>query len=154
LDSESEAEKPLEQDLAFLNRYHQIERVRFQDRLTVEMDVDMEALDALVPTLILQPLVENAIMHGIAPYTAAGRIVIRARRTGGTLRLEVADNGPGLRKRTPAGLRPGIGLKNTRERLAQLYSGAHNFDLATGPDCGLTVTLEIPFRTDVYALTT
>jgi two-component system LytT family sensor kinase len=154
LDSESEAEVPLEQELAVLKRYVQIEQVRFQDRLTVAFDIAPDTLDALVPTLILQPLVENAIKHGIAPYAAAGRIEIRARRDHGALVLQVSDNGPGLRKRPADGVREGIGLKNTRERLLQLYGTGHTFNLATGAGGGFTVTLAIPFHSDVYLMAT
>src|SRR5690606_14483403 len=96
LDSVGQQEVPLEQELAFLDRYLQIEKVRFGDRLTVTMDVDERALDAFVPNLILQPLVENALKHAVAPYAGPGTITIRADRVGDRLHLEVEDDGPGL----------------------------------------------------------
>lgn len=147
LDSEGDAEVPLDQEIVLLERYLNIEQLRFQDRLTVEMEIDRETRDVLVPNLILQPLVENAIKHGIAPYARGGRIVVRARRAGDRLVLQVEDDGPGF-SRLPGGvIHEGVGLKNTRERLNQLYGAAHRFDLSDSPDGGFLVTLEIPFRT-------
>ncbi|MDX1530995.1 MAG: histidine kinase [Rhodothermales bacterium] len=157
LDSVGEQEVPLEQELAFLERYLDIERVRFEDRLAVEVDVDDGALAALVPTLVLQPLVENALKHAIAPFARGGRVTVRAHREGDVLRLAVEDDGPGLAA-DPAGApagdgapaartRQGVGLRNTRERLARLYGGRHRFHLDSPPGRGLTVELELPFHT-------
>ncbi|MEP0546009.1 MAG: histidine kinase [Rhodothermales bacterium] len=167
LDSVGEQEVPLEQELAFLDRYLQIERVRFGDRLTVEIDVDENALDAFVPNLILQPLVENALKHAVAPFAGPGHVAIRARRSGATLRLEVEDDGPGLPITFPSGdgasgdgalpsgdgapapgsARGGLGLRNTRERLERLYGDAHHFALRSRPGHGLTISLVVPFHT-------
>jgi sensor histidine kinase YesM len=136
----------LQQELEFLRCYLEIERVRFQDRLSTYMEVEPRALDAYVPNLILQPIVENAIRHGIAPRSAPGRIEIHAEQKDTMLRIQVRDNGPGL----PANLKAtnffkeGLGLANTRARLEQLYGAAHSFEIANDPSGGLVVTLEIP----------
>ena len=151
LDSVGEQEVPLEQELTFLDRYLQIERVRFGDRLTVEIDVDENALDAFVPNLILQPLVENALKHAVAPYAGPGHIAIRARRDGSTIRLSVADDGPGLPTPPASGdgapARGGLGLRNTRERLERLYGDNHHLSLRSRPGHGLTILLILPFHT-------
>jgi two-component system LytT family sensor kinase len=141
-------EVSLAQELEFLKCYLEIERIRFQDRLTVQMDIEPQTLDAQLPNLILQPIVENAIRHGIAPRTSAGRIEIEARRLNGTLRVQVTDNGPGLASDLGSGtiVKEGVGLSNTEARLKQLYGDAHRLDLSNTPKGGLTVLLEIPFR--------
>ena len=139
-------EVTLKQELDFLQRYLDIEQVRFPDRLRVRMDVDPAALDAKVPNLILQPLVENAIRHGIAPSSSAGTIAISARCSNGTLRLEITDDGPGLGNGREAPAREGVGLTNTRERLRQLYGAAGRFELTNGSGGGLVVSLDIPFH--------
>jgi LytS/YehU family sensor histidine kinase len=147
LDNSAVQEVSLRQELEFLNCYLDIERIRFQDRLTTRLDVDPQTLSCRVPNLILQPLVENAIRHGVAPRSAPGHVEVRAARRDGTLRLEVRDNGPGL----PAARAPrranegGVGLSNTRARLAQLYGDAYRFDLSDDPRGGTIVTVEIPF---------
>jgi signal transduction histidine kinase len=135
----------LGEEVEFLRCYLDIEQVRFQDRLTVEFDVEHAATSAEVPHLILQPIVENAIRHGVAPRAGPGLIRIAARRANGSLRLEVKDTGPGL---APAGAGSaagaGVGLSNVRARLEQLYAGRHRFGLANGDGGGLSVTLELP----------
>jgi two-component system LytT family sensor kinase len=144
----------LRQELEFLERYLEIQQTRFQDRLTVHFDADPDTLDALVPTLVLQPLVENAVRHAIEPRAAPGHLDIRARRQDGRLTLEVADDGPGLGPATPGDINgtaipstgSGIGLANTRARLEQLYGSGHRFTLTNVPTGGLLVTLEIPYR--------
>ncbi len=137
-------EVPLRDELDFLRRYLEIEQTRFGDRLEVRMDIAPDTLDAAVPNLILQPLVENAIRHGIEPYRKAGVVEIRARRAAGRLRLEVRDNGGGL----PAGadLEEGVGLANTRARLEHLYGHQHEFTLSEAPEGGLVATLTLPVR--------
>lgn len=152
LDSVGEQEVPLEQELAFLDRYLQIEQVRFGDRLSFELDVEEEALPALVPNLLLQPLVENALKHAVAPFAGPGRVALRARRDGDTLLLSVEDDGPGLPGLSGDGAPPlppkkGIGLRNTRERLERLYGREHVFTLEDIPSGGLAVRIRIPFHT-------
>ena len=144
----------LRQEVEFLERYLEIQQTRFQDRLRVRFDTDPETLDALVPTLVLQPLVENAVRHAIEPRAAAGRLEIRARRHDGRLTLQVADDGPGIVTDSHGAIGgpavpvtgSGIGLANTRARLEQLYGAGHRFDLANAAEGGLVVTLEIPYR--------
>ena len=145
----------LQEELEFLRGSLEIERVRFHDRLTVRMEIEPETLDARVPNLILQPIVENAIHHGITACATAGRIEIRARRLHETLCLQVKDNGPGLASSLESGgkLRGGVGLSNTRARLEHLYGAAHRFELNDAAEGGLQVTLEIPFEKSTVAAT-
>lgn len=135
---------PLQEEVEFLQKYLEIEQTRFQDRLTVEFDIDPHALDAEVPRLILQPLVENAIKHGVSPKPGPGLIRVSAHRQDDRLAIEVRDNGAGLAER--AGLPGGVGLSNTRDRLECLYGAAHRLEFSDSPH-GLSVRLEIPFRT-------
>ena len=132
---------PLSHELELTDLYLEIQRVRFPDRLMVDRDIATDALDALVPSLLLQPIVENAVVHGIAQDVEAGRITLSARRDGGDLRLQVCDTGPGF----PSGsLREGIGLANTRERLAQLYGGDQQVTWWNG-EAGACVEITIPY---------
>src|SRR5215213_4171430 len=133
LDSAAAQEVTLKQELEFLNCYLDIERTRFRDRLTTRIEADPQVLDCVVPNLILQPIVENAIRHGVSQRAAAGHVEVRASRAGQALRLEVRDNGRGL----PEGAEVqrgkqggGVGLANTRARLQQLYGGDYRFELA------------------------
>jgi signal transduction histidine kinase len=144
LASSDTQEVPLRQELDFLQRYLKIEQTRFGDRLAVSIEVAPETLDARVPNLILQPLVENAIRHGIEPHAKPGRIELRACRQDGVLALQVCDSGAGLRGSAPA--TEGVGLSNTRARLRELYGAEHQLELQDGPDGGLRVRLTIPFR--------
>ncbi|MEO6392899.1 MAG: histidine kinase [Pyrinomonadaceae bacterium] len=146
LDNVGVQEVPLQQELDFLNKYLEIEQTRFQDRLQLSLEIDADTLDASVPNMILQPLVENAIKHGIGPRSSGGRIEIAAHRQNGTLHLRVSDDGRGLPHGEQAALREGVGLANTRARLAHLYGSQHNFELISSPMRGLTLELEIPFR--------
>src|SRR4029079_14035107 len=116
LDNSGAHEVTLQKELEFLKCYLEIETIRFQDRLTVNMEVEPQALDARVPNLILQPIVENAIKHGIAPRAAPGRIDIRVRRASNLLEIEVEDNGRGMRANGKSGkrIKEGVGLSNTR----------------------------------------
>jgi two-component system, LytTR family, sensor kinase len=139
------ARVPLQEELEFLQKYLEIEETRFQDRLSVKYDIDPDTLDAEVPRLILQPLVENAIKHGVAPRSGPGTICISASRDGGDLRLEVRDNGVGLSGGARAKLRGGVGLTNTRARLECLYGAAHALEFFEGAP-GLTVKLRFPFQ--------
>jgi sensor histidine kinase YesM len=135
-------EVALRQELEFIEPYLEIERARLGPRLSVAIDVDPEAMDASVPNLLLQPLVENAIRHGIAPRAGPGRIEILARRDNGHLRLRVRDNGRGL----AANYSEGVGVGNTRARLRQLYGADHQFAMGDAPGGGLEVTVAVPFR--------
>lgn len=137
-------EVELQHELEFLKRYLEIEQTRLGDRLTVKIDIAPETLHARVPNLILQPLVENAIRHGIEPRAKAGRIELRAQRHNGSLALEVRDNGAGLREGQP--IDEGVGLSNTRARLRGLYGEAHTFDLRAAEGGGLSVQVTIPFQ--------
>lgn len=144
LDSTDAQVVPLRQELAFLDRYLDIERSRFGARFRVEKDVAREVLNAPVPNLILQPLVENAIKHGIERKTREGVIVLRARVAGERLVIEVRDNGPGLGEEGMK--REGIGLANTRARLEQLYGANHRFELSGAEEGGVLVWLELPLN--------
>jgi signal transduction histidine kinase len=134
-------EVTLEQELDFLNKYLDIEKERFGARLRVVEQVDPAALGARVPYLLLQPLVENALKHGVGRRASAGRVVVRARRAGDRLRLEVEDDGVGVSPNH----REGVGLANTRARLRQLYPEAHAFGLRPGADGGAVAEIEVPF---------
>jgi two-component system LytT family sensor kinase len=148
LENSGSQEVTLRQEMEFLSCYLEIERIRFQNRLMTRMDLGEQTLDAQVPNLILQPIVENAIRHGIAPRSTPGLIEIEAKQLNGTLRIQVRDNGPGLSEhRTSDNLfKKGLGLANTETRLERLYGADHLFDLSNNPDGGLIVTLEIPFH--------
>jgi signal transduction histidine kinase len=143
LSSSGAQEVPLKDELAFLRSYLEIEKIRFRNRLNIAIDVESGVLDALVPNLILQPLVENAIRHGLAQRVEPGTIRITARREGAGLFLSVEDDGPGLPAFTD---REGIGLGNTRARLTQLFGNSHRFMLEPAPGGGLAVRLTIPLR--------
>ena len=134
----------LAQELEFLERYLEIERMRFPDRLQVRMHIAPQTLDARAPYLILQPLVENAIRHGIAPRSTPGTVEIRADCKNDKLILEVRDDGPGISpSRTP---KDGVGISSTRARLQGLYGAAHQLELRNAPEGGLVVTLVMPFQ--------
>jgi two-component system LytT family sensor kinase len=146
LDRDGVQEVPLAEELATARHYVEIMRARFGDRLAVEEEVDAGARDALVPHFVLQPLVENAIEHGIARDPGAGRIWIRARADGGTCTITVADDGPGPAGGSEAAVREGVGLSNTRRRLSELYGPAATLTLRAGEGRGTDVTLRIPYR--------
>jgi two-component system, LytTR family, sensor kinase len=134
-----------EQELEFLKCYLDIELTRFPDRLTVELEIEPQALEVMVPNLILQPIVENAIRHGIARQTIPGRITVRAFKKKDRLIMQVEDNGPGLKtNHKPNGAPGGIGLSNTRARLEQAYGADGVMEIANSPARGVIVTLDIP----------
>ncbi|HUE89129.1 MAG TPA: sensor histidine kinase [Vicinamibacterales bacterium] len=137
-------EVPLKQELDFLSKYLEIEQTRFRDRLTVVFDVQPDTLDALVPNLVLQPLVENGIKHGIGPRAAPGQMAISSRRIGSMLELEIKDNGVGLSAARLTDFNRGIGLGNTRSRLQHLYGSSHRFEFRQPPGGGLSVLIAIP----------
>jgi two-component system LytT family sensor kinase len=139
-------EIPLDAELDLLGRYLDIQKARFGERLRVTMTVEEEARIASVPVLLLQPLVENAIRHGLNEHLSSGRIHITARRDGARLVITVTDDGLGAAANAgPA--RERIGLGNTRARLDALYGSQHRLDLTNAPERGARVLLEIPFRT-------
>jgi signal transduction histidine kinase len=135
----------LKDELDFLRKYLEIEKTRFGERLQVHIEVDLATLDAAVPNLVLQPLVENALRHGIGPKIGGGRVDIIARRDGHDLWLEVRDNGVGL---TSDAFHKGVGLTNTRSRLEHLYGDRYRFECHTPPGGGLLVTVVIPFSAE------
>jgi len=155
LDGADEQEVPLGQELTFTHRYLEIMQIRFQGRLTIQSQVEPGVLDALVPNLILQPLVENAIKHGVSKIDEEGRIDIHARREGERLVMCVRDNGPRVGE---TGLRPGegVGLRNTRERLLELYGADQSLTLRGAEDGGVVAEVIIPFhkRTEVRTVNT
>lgn len=150
-------EVPLREELRVLECFLDIERERLGDRLETEVDVDAEVLDAMVPVLLLQPLVENAVRHGIAPRPAGGSVKVRARRVDDSLELEVIDDGPGF---SPEVLERGcaapddseelggLGLRNGRDRLRLLYGGKHSLVLSNPPQGGASVRILLPFTTE------
>ncbi|MGE0554267.1 MAG: sensor histidine kinase [Gemmatimonadales bacterium] len=138
-------EVALEEEVALAREYLAIEQVRFRDRLDLEFAIDEETRRAAVPHLLLQPLVENAVRHAVAPRPEAGRISLAARRVGSDLEIVVADDGPGLR--FPVGTSgTGIGLANTRRRLESLYGERQRLELRQAPGGGLKVRVVLPFR--------
>ena len=154
LDNAAVQEVALKSELEFTGRYLELEQVRFADRLKVKFQIDPETLDALVPNMVLQPLVENAVRHGIAPRDRAGMIEVASRKEGDQLHLMVRDDGPGL----PVGFKwqngngngtskkPGLGLGNTRARLQQLYGSEHTLQLNNAAGGGLMVNITLPYR--------
>jgi hypothetical protein len=147
LDTAGDQQVPLRKEIDFLRAYLDVERARFGPRLEVRMDVEPGLLEAAVPPLILQPLVENAVLHGPARLGRAARVEIRARRSGELLRLEVWDDGPGLGALPSAGSGMGIGLANTRARLAQLYNRHHHFEIRNAA-AGVLAVVEFPLDTE------
>jgi two-component sensor histidine kinase len=150
LDRRDTAEVSLSEELEFTRQYLEIEEVRFGDRLRVELDVDPAARTALVPPMILQPLVENAVRHAILPRPGGGAIGIMAAREDGFLRLDVDDDGPGPSEPGAGSrddtTRPGLGLANARQRLEELYGGRAELSLGPSARGGLAVSLRLPWR--------
>lgn len=138
---------PLDQELALLEHYLAIEHIRFADRLRVTTEIAPDAHRALVPNLVLQPLVENAIKHGLARSLAAGRIDIRARRAGPLLELEVQNDGPGLSDDWQQAAERGVGVATTLKRLELLFPGTYRFEMRNAAG-GVVTTVTIPCRVD------
>jgi sensor histidine kinase YesM len=144
LDEPEQHEVRLEQELRFLDQYLDLQRMRFGDRLEVDLDVAPSTLECVVPRLILQPVVENALTHGIGSRAGAGRLRIGAELDAGALRLEIEDDGPGLSSNRGELLHEGVGLRNTRARLMHLYGEDAGLDLIDVETGGLCVTITIP----------
>jgi len=151
LDSVTRPEIRLFEEMEFLEKYASIEQVRMGDRLAIEFDVDADVLDAAVPALVLQPLVENAIKHGIAPSGRPGRVAIGARRDGEMLIMTVDDTGSGPNERAMAALSTGIGVSNTRARLTHQFGSRYRFEFQRHPN-GFTVLVGIPYRQEPAAI--
>jgi LytS/YehU family sensor histidine kinase len=147
IEGPSEQETALQQELDLLRRYLDIMEVRFQGRLEITMDVQPRAMDALVPNLILQPIVENAIKHGVAKVEGVGRITLRGRVDGSQLVLSVENNAPLADVGGGSGDGTGVGVRNTRARLSHLYGDDQSFELRAG-DAGTTIAeIRLPYHT-------
>jgi two-component system, LytTR family, sensor kinase len=136
----------LSREVEFLNVYVDIEKVRFRDRLRVVLDVPPECFDALVPPLLLQPLVENAIRHGISRRSKPGEVRVVAKNAGHHLEIWVCDDGPGLADPPEKVFQQGIGLSVTRDRLLALYGADHSFEIRNAPEGGVEVHLRVPLN--------
>jgi two-component sensor histidine kinase len=145
VDNAQRHEVTLAQEVEFLEAYLEIQRTRFHDRLQVEVTVGPGTAGARVPNLVLQPLVENAIRHGAASNGGLGRITVRTERRGARLRMEVHDNGSGPHPAPRPGARQGVGVRNTRERLEQMYGPGGRLELTHCPVGGTVAAVEIPF---------
>jgi two-component system LytT family sensor kinase len=136
---------PLREELASVDEYLDIEVIRFGPQLQVEKDIASDTLDVMVPSMILQPLVENSIKHGIAPKVGGGRIILRSRREDGHAVIEVDDNGLGMSEdRLQSALTLGIGLSNVDERLRVIYGTHCSVRLTSAPGRGTVARLDIP----------
>jgi len=140
---------PLREELALVQRYLELEKLRFCDRLSISVNADEDTLDSQVPRFVLQPVVENALRHGIGASAGVGFVVIEARRSNSAVELSVRDSGPG----PPANASGGTGLSNTRGRLEQLYAGRASLDLTTAPGGGALAKLTIPYAVTTTAAT-
>lgn len=149
----SQPEVILSQEVAFLERYLEIMQIRFEGKLEIDIQIGDDAREALVPNLILQPLVENAVKHGVDKVASTGRIRIRARREAERLVMTVSDNGPGPAKVAKLD-EVGVGLANIRQRLEQLYGGEQSLTLAEAPEGGTVAQIVIPFRSRAELRTT
>ena len=145
LETSEARELPLREEMRLVDAYVAIMQARFEERVKSVVDIAPEAREALVPAFILQPLVENSVRHGLEPLPEGGTVTIVARRAGDRLRIEVSDDGVGLRAGEAA--REGIGLANTRARLSALHGERASMELCAGEARGCAVVLELPFRT-------
>ena len=141
-------EVPLKQELEFVERYLAIEQIRFADRLAITIDAEPDTLDAYVPNLLLQPLVENAIRHGIARRAAASLVEVTAHKMDDDLVLMIRDDGPGLKAAQAGKVDDGVGLGNSRARLRQLYGELQSLELTDAPLYGVAVRITLPFHTE------
>lgn len=144
LQKDKAQEVTLKEELEFVETFLQIHKTLMGERLRIELKIEPETLDALVPNMLLQPIVENAIEHGLAPLETGGSVSLSARRQSEELILEVCDNGRGFSEVRAAS--SGIGLSNTRARLANLYGGSHTISVLAGPEGGTIVRIALPFR--------
>lgn len=149
LEDGSETEVPLRQEIGFLDRYLEIQRIRFQDRLEVTKEIAQDVVEALIPNLILQPIVENAIKHGASRVPGIGRVRIDAHRENDRLIVRISDNGPGLNGETIPEEDRGFGLRNTRERLEELYGDAFELSFMSREGGGLVAEVNLPYHTYV-----
>ena len=149
LNASDQQEVAVREELQFLDRYLHIEQTRFGPRLSIEKQIESAALDAIVPILILQPLVENAVKHGIESQLAPGIIRIAVERAGDRLRLEVTDSGRGLTAAPEGRLQEGVGLSNTRSRLQELYGERGTLELRPGKAGGFSAEIRLPWRTSL-----
>lgn len=151
--NEPEAQVTLEQEVETLKLYLDIEKMRFEERLRARFEVDARVAKARLPSLLLQPLVENAIKYAVTPQEEGAEIAVIARLAGDRVQIAVSDTGPGLNDAT---VRPtystGVGLANIRDRLVQAFGADHRFDSGNGPDGGFTVTVEIPMIVETRKL--
>jgi len=141
---------PLREELNFTDDYLDIEVVRFgPEKLRVEKDIDPRTLEVMVPSILLQPLIENSIKHGLEPRIHGGTVTVRSRLDGDRVHIEVADDGVGMGNRPETALRrtgAGIGMKNVQERLEVLYGNQARFDVVSNPGRGTLVTIDLPAR--------
>ncbi len=150
LDHAFEQKVSFRQELKLLNHYLDVERIRFRDRLEIKMKIDAEVYGAAVPNILLQPLVENAIRHGIVPGSNNGKIEVVARREGNQIRIRIHDNGVGMPANWQSETKSGIGLANTRLRLERLYPNNHRIDFSNAPEGGCLINIVIPFEKRGY----
>jgi len=148
--SEGQTQTELREELEVLESYLDIERERFKDRLRVEFRIDSETLRAFVPPLLLQPLVENAIRHGIAPRPSAGCVSISSKREGDRLVLTVEDDGVGVQPASNHFPERGLGLQSTRARLDSVYGSRYLLEAKNKSEGGVLVTIDVPFSTDPF----
>ena len=143
LESHRTQEVALKEEIDFLEKYLAIQKILMRDRLRVRLNIEPETLDASIPNMLLQPLVENAIRHGISPRPEGGNVEVYARRLDGKLYVEITDDGLGMHEQQDGN---GVGLINTRERLKHLYGHAQDFNLSSFPGRGVTIRISLPFR--------
>ncbi|KPJ95411.1 MAG: hypothetical protein AMS18_02975, partial [Gemmatimonas sp. SG8_17] len=133
-------------ELEFIEGYLAMEKIRFQNRLEVKTEVEPDALDALVPNLVLQPIIENAIKHGVEKRTSPTTVTVRASTDGQALRLRISDDGPGFCGTAGARSSLGVGISNTRRRLAQAYGDGASLEIEDASPSGAIVTITLPLH--------